>query len=110
MNIIVNNVVTPCYAKQCCNMLLTTLFMGRSTTLLKPVFINREQVECFYAYSLLKVHARLYSQFFNISDIDECSSGNHKCDPNATCTNTEGSYQCQCNSGYTGNGYNCAGI
>ena len=30
-------------------MLLTTLFMGCSTTLLKPVFINREQVERSYA-------------------------------------------------------------
>ena len=51
INIIVNNVVTPSYAKQCCNMLLTTLFMGCSTTLLKLVFINREQVERFYTCS-----------------------------------------------------------
>ena len=59
---------------------------------------------------LLKVHARLYSQCFNISDINECSRGSHKCDPNATCTDTEGSYQCQCNSGFTGDGHNCTGI
>uniref|UniRef100_A0A8C6A7Z1 Adhesion G protein-coupled receptor E2 n=1 Tax=Marmota marmota marmota TaxID=9994 RepID=A0A8C6A7Z1_MARMA len=33
-------------------------------------------------------------------DMDECSSGQHKCHRSTTCTNTEGSYSCQCRSGW----------
>ena len=44
-----------------------------------------------------------------IVDIDECASGNHSCHTNANCTNTDGSFICTCNSGYTGNGTNCLG-
>ena len=43
-------------------------------------------------------------------DIDEClESKGTKCDVNAWCTNTEGSYKCNCNAGFTGNGFNCSG-
>lgn len=40
------------------------------------------------------------------TDIDECNDGNNGgCDPNAVCTNTEGSYRCgPCRSGFVGNG------
>ena len=31
----------------------------------------------------------------------------HKCHTNATCTNTVGSYNCQCNTNFTGNGFCC---
>ena len=34
-----------------------------------------------------------------ITDIDECQEGTHLC--NQTCTNTIGSYICQCYDGYT---------
>lgn len=30
--------------------------------------------------------------------------GSHDCDGNATCSDTEGSFYCMCNSGYTGSG------
>lgn len=43
-------------------------------------------------------------------DVDECSDGTHSCDANAECTNTRGSYQCECNDGYTGNGFECSNI
>ncbi|KAI8492386.1 hypothetical protein Bbelb_298390 [Branchiostoma belcheri] len=42
-----------------------------------------------------------------IDDVDECLSGDHMCDGNATCTNTVGSYTCACNDGYQGDGMNC---
>jgi hypothetical protein len=46
----------------------------------------------------------------NISDIDECSEVNVSCHPNATCINTQGSYNCQCKDGYEGFGKkNCTG-
>uniref|UniRef100_A0A8C6A821 Adhesion G protein-coupled receptor E2 n=1 Tax=Marmota marmota marmota TaxID=9994 RepID=A0A8C6A821_MARMA len=33
-------------------------------------------------------------------DMDECSSGQHKCHRSTTCTNTWGSYLCQCRPGW----------
>ncbi|XP_029190864.2 uncharacterized protein LOC114957549 isoform X2 [Acropora millepora] len=40
------------------------------------------------------------------SDIDECCSEN-ECHRNATCTNTNGSYNCTCKGGFQGDGRNC---
>ena len=42
------------------------------------------------------------------ADIDECERDNTtNCHENAQCTNTEGSFNCSCNPGYTGDGVNC---
>ena len=40
-------------------------------------------------------------------DIDECADESHNCDTNAQCTDTDGSFSCACNSGYSGNGVEC---
>ena len=40
-------------------------------------------------------------------DIDECKST--PCDKNAACVNTDGSFTCTCNTGYSGDGFNCSG-
>ena len=45
-----------------------------------------------------------------LSDVDECARSIDSCDPNALCTNSLGSYQCQCNSGWLGNGTYCSDI
>jgi len=42
-------------------------------------------------------------------DINECSTNNGGCDIQATCRNTIGSFTCECNNGYQGNGFNCTG-
>ena len=42
-------------------------------------------------------------------DINECLRNTHSCHNNATCANTEGSFYCTCNIGYTGNGTFCTG-
>ena len=42
-------------------------------------------------------------------DIDECSEGTDDCDDNALCTNSPGSFDCECNSGYDGTGQSCSG-
>ena len=48
--------------------------------------------------------------YFNYhSDEDECLNNSHNCSENATCTNTEGSFNCSCKPGYIGNGHNCSG-
>ena len=39
-------------------------------------------------------------------DNNECLS--NPCDGNATCTNTDGSFTCACNLGYSGSGLDCA--
>ena len=44
--------------------------------------------------------------FFAYPDIDECIE-NHGCHFDAVCTNTLGSYRCQCKTGYDGDGVNC---
>ncbi len=41
------------------------------------------------------------------SDIDECQTGNGGCDDNAFCFNDEGSRQCECKSGFVGDGVTC---
>ncbi len=43
---------------------------------------------------------------FLFEDIDECARKTDDCDVNlATCVNTDGSYECQCNVGYYGEGF-----
>ena len=41
--------------------------------------------------------------------VDECdlNQPTHNCDINAACTNTVGSYICDCNRLYAGNGFEC---
>ena len=40
-------------------------------------------------------------------DIDECMISDDFCAMNATCTNSEGSYNCSCDTGFYGNGTTC---
>ena len=44
----------------------------------------------------------------NFVDTDECATVS-PCDANATCNNTEGSYTCSCDSGFSGDGILCIG-
>ena len=44
-----------------------------------------------------------------ISDIDECAVNNGNCSEYADCTNSLGSYECTCVSGFTGDGFTCTG-
>jgi len=44
---------------------------------------------------------------FLSTDIDECALG--ICSPYANCTNTDGSFSCICNVGFTGDGIICDG-
>ena len=50
----------------------------------------------------------LFGILFTFIDIDECLTEN-QCDTDANCTNTMGSYNCKCKSGYAGNGTYCNG-
>ena len=46
--------------------------------------------------------------FFHL-DVNECVLGTDMCNENATCENTIGSYNCSCNDGFAGDGFNCTG-
>ena len=46
---------------------------------------------------------------FSYLDIDECAIGTHSCSADAECNNIKGSHNCQCKSGYSGNGHTCTG-
>ena len=53
-------------------------------------------------------HTRTYAPS---ADIDECANDTlNDCSPNANCTNTNGSYTCSCDTGYSGDGFNCVGM
>ena len=44
------------------------------------------------------------------ADIDECAVGEHNCSRDATCSDivgADGSFQCYCNTGFSGDGVNC---
>ena len=45
----------------------------------------------------------------NHADIDECIEETDNCDDNAICTNTDGSFTCLCDLGYSGIGAICTG-
>ena len=46
---------------------------------------------------------------FGVLEINECLEGTHNCDVNARCDNVDGSFTCECNAGYGGNGRICSG-
>ena len=53
--------------------------------------------------TLCSIHIQLC-----ILDTDECQEEmDNNCDTEATCINTEGHYNCVCNAGYEGDGFNC---
>ena len=50
----------------------------------------------------------LQLNFYSYSDIDECAEDSDNCNINASCTDNIGSFDCACNSGFSGDGVNCA--
>ena len=49
-----------------------------------------------------------YQSSFVDEDVDECSDlASNNCHAMANCTDTEGSFTCSCNTGYSGNGVSC---
>ena len=42
-------------------------------------------------------------------DTDECEQQLDNCHDNADCLDTVGSFDCECKSGFEGDGFNCTG-
>ena len=55
---------------------------------------------------MLHVLGLIFNVYF--TDIDECATS-HECSDHANCNDTDGSYWCECWSGFQGDGYNCTG-
>ena len=53
-----------------------------------------------------KFRSVLFTYFI---DENECTLAIHNCHNNAACLNTNGSFACSCNTGYSGNGVKCEG-
>ena len=51
----------------------------------------------------------LNSLVLHLTDVDECLSGTHGCATTAKCSNSDGSFSCACNTGYSGDGVTCTG-
>ena len=43
-------------------------------------------------------------------DINECNDSTSVCGDNAICNDTQGSYICTCQDGFSGDGFNCSGV
>ena len=54
---------------------------------------------------MMNIHDRMIARAI---DINECVS--NPCHPNATCTNKNGTFTCECDTGYMGDGFTCQGI
>ena len=50
-----------------------------------------------------------YHIFLIFIDIDDCASQTHDCSSKGQCINMDGSYQCECQPGITGDGKTCNG-
>ena len=59
---------------------------------------------------LLSISSILSLFTIYLLDIDECKSDILRCDVNANCSNTYGSYKCTCKEGYNGTGHVCTGM
>ncbi|XP_068670511.1 uncharacterized protein [Montipora foliosa] len=46
----------------------------------------------------------------SVEDFDECKAHQDNCGHHATCVNTEGSFECNCNDGFEGDGISCEGV
>lgn len=51
----------------------------------------------------------VYQPLTFLVDKNECKALTSVCHAEAECFNNYGSYTCQCNTGFTGNGKNCTG-
>ena len=91
---------------------------GRGKGKVKIIYINEILTSAGVVYFSLTLSDQVFNNFFNyyvrsLSDVDECSEAHpmkmNNCYPNASCANTQGSYNCSCNPTFIGNGLNCEG-
>ena len=65
--------------------------------------------KAFFSKQHFKTYTFNYLTCTFCADVDECTEVS-PCDVNANCTNTKGSFICECSIGYTGDGKNCSSM
>lgn len=50
-----------------------------------------------------------FSLYCLVTDVDECAAVPGPCSEDASCINTDGSFECICKPGFTGDGVQCEG-
>ncbi|XP_072044048.1 uncharacterized protein [Amphiura filiformis] len=81
---------------------------GQTTQIIQPIFIGYGKTKLEYiAMDAFGKNHRCSSSVTIKPAIVEFTTGRDNCDANAVCTNTEGSFACKCNTGYTGDGRTC---
>ena len=83
--------------------------MDDALKLLSSLTQRNHLKQCMYHLCSTILVFLVHSMCLFFIDIDECSTNSHSCDVNAVCYDTEGSYMCTCNSGYSGDGKACSG-
>ncbi len=89
----------------------TEPFKCDSTSGTKKVWDEAVHKSCFHIFYLIMILTKLIVPFlsFHDSDINECEESFHNCNVNAECVNLEGSFACECDNGFEGNGIICEG-
>ena len=77
----------------------------------KLVAPNTERTGCTYRQKNVIITFAECFLFSHSIDINECEMNEDTCDDQAVadCINTNGSYECICKPGYSGDGYICTG-
>ena len=57
--------------------------------------------------AMVGVSFEIFGVFSVSTDVNECEEETAECHTNATCSNIDGSYNCSCVYGYSGDGRNC---
>ena len=67
------------------------------------------QIDCIHRRIITYCLCLWLHYIFYHTDIDECIEETDNCDDNGICTNTEGSFTCLCDPGFSGDGVQCDG-
>ena len=103
--------VSPCHANATCNNTDGSYTCTCNTGYSGDGIICDGKLYYLYIYIYLSEnhHDLIDKMFFTIfPEINECVPVS-PCHANGTCNNTEGSYTCTCNTGYSGDGVTCDG-
>ena len=84
------------------------VFLHQSSPL-RPGIQSSFTVVIYFVLTLFITLRMLLKSCFLFLDENECNLARSPCDLNAICINTNGSFQCECNAGFTGDGFRCGG-